>query len=149
MPQRPPSLFAGELPPRATSHHRPRWPQFCRLESPELLGSRVTASRWLSAPGPSKASGVGGTTTDGRYIREWVAEMGLGLDTALQCHRGTSVLQPSPRPQASLAPRAACLPGQASFAQAAAAYLLTMTPVGAAPPAPFPVLCGCILFTQR
>lgn len=39
--------------------------------------------------------------------------------------------------------------GAESFAQAAAAYLLTMTPVGAAPPAPFPTLCGCILFTQR
>ena len=39
--------------------------------------------------------------------------------------------------------------GEESFAQAAAAYLLTAMPVGAAPPAPFPALCGRVLFTQR
>lgn len=100
-------------------------------------------------------------------IRRWVALRGLAEDSGLQSWiqplsshlgsaRGPPVSPAQPRPCASLAAvgcarsawQCACQ-GDESFAQAAAAYLLTMAPVGAAPPAPFPALCGCVLFTQR
>lgn len=110
---------------------------------------------------PESGSAMVGKTSGGGWLREgWLRRLGCRAGPSHHghtwaVHRDPHSLLLTPDPVLSWQRRvcslslAVRLPGRESFAQAAAVYLLTMEPVGAAPPAPFPALCGCVLFTQR